>query len=463
MTSNNKNKNNHSKNNHNNKNSRANKNNIPAHSADTRELALEMLIEINERGAFSHIVLRSVLDKYQYLPKQDRAFMTRLVDGTIEYMLQLDYIIDSFSKTKVKKMKPFIRNLLRMSVYQIKYMDAVPDSAVCNEAVKLAKRHKFAQLSGFVNGVLRNIARNIDSVQLDTLSIRYSMPQWIVDRFVVAYGEKKAEEIFKAFHSKSTISIRTNLTRCTPDELRARLEAEGVTVTAVDELNYAFVISGFDYLNGLQSFRDGLFYVQDISSMLVAQTAAPKKGDYVIDVCAAPGGKSTHIAELLQGSGHVLARDLTDTKVGMIEENIERHGLNNMSVEVWDATVPDTDSVGKADILICDLPCSGLGVLGRKKDIRYKMTPESVDELVALQRQILDTVHTYVKPNGVLVYSTCTIDEAENEDNVRWFVEKHPEFELDKSFADGTGMKQILPGEHGSDGFFIARFIKGKS
>ena len=326
-------------NNHNNKNSQINKNNIPGrpaksnvaahneHSVDTRELALEMLIEINERGAFSHIVLRSVLDKYQYLSKQDRAFMTRLVDGTIEYMLQLDYIIDSFSKTKVRKMKPFIRNLLRMSVYQIKYMDAVPDSAVCNEAVKLAKRHKFAQLSGFVNGVLRNIARNIDSVQFDTLSIRYSMPQWIVDRFVAAYGEKKAEEIFKAFHNKSTISIRTNLTRCTPDELRAMLEAEGVTVTAVDELDYAFVISGFDYLNGLQSFRDGLFYVQDISSMLVAQTAAPKKGDYVIDVCAAPGGKSTHIAELLQGSGHVLARDLTDNKVDMIEENIERQAL----------------------------------------------------------------------------------------------------------------------------------------
>ena len=170
MTS-NKNINNKNKNNH-------SKNNIPAHSVDTRELALEMLIEINERGAFSHIVLRSVLDKYQYLSKQDRAFMTRLVDGTIEYMLQLDYIIDSFSKTKVRKMKPFIRNLLRMSVYQIKYMDAVPDSAVCNEAVKLAKRHKFAQLSGFVNGVLRNIARNIDLVQFDTLSIRYSMPQW---------------------------------------------------------------------------------------------------------------------------------------------------------------------------------------------------------------------------------------------------------------------------------------------
>ena len=427
-----------------------------------RELVLEALLSITRDGEYSHIVLKNLLDLYQYLDKRERAFITRVVNGTLERMIEIDAVINQFSKVKVNKMKPVIRTILRLSVYQLKYMDSIPDSAVCNEAVKLAKRHKFAQLSGFVNGVLRNIARNIDSVQFDTLSIQYSMPQWIVDRFVAAYGEKKAEEIFKAFHSKSTISIRTNLTRCTPDELRVMLEAEGVTVTAVDELSYAFVISGFDYLNGLQSFRDGLFYVQDISSMLVAQTAAPKKGDYVIDVCAAPGGKSTHIAELLQGSGHVLARDLTDNKVDMIEENIERHGLNNMSAEVWDATVFDADSAGKADILICDLPCSGLGVLGRKKDIRYKMTPESVDEIAALQRQILDTVHTYVKPNGVLVYSTCTIDEAENEDNVRWFIEKHPEFELDKSFAEGTGMKQILPGEHGSDGFFIARFIKSK-
>lgn len=436
----------------------------------TRELSLQMLIEINEKGQFSHIVLKGVLDKYQYLPKKERAFITRLTDGTMEHLIELDHIIDLFSKTKTKKMKPLIRNLMRMSVYQIKYMDSVPDAAVCNEAVKLAKKHKFGQLSGFVNGVLRNIARNINDIKYPDvkkefnkyLSVRYSMPEWIVRKFIKDYGNEKTQEILAAFQSGNSISIRVNTAKCTPSELKDILCDEGVCVEEIEGLDYAFVISGFDYLNGLQSFRDGLFYVQDISSMLVAQTAAPKKGDYVIDVCAAPGGKSTHIAELLRGSGHVFARDLTDNKVDMIEENIDRHGLNNMSAEVWDATVFDADSAGKADILICDLPCSGLGVLGRKKDIRYKMTPESVDELVVLQRQILDTVHTYVKPNGVLVYSTCTIDEAENEDNVRWFIEKHPEFELDKSFAEGTGMKQILPGEHGSDGFFIARFIKSK-
>lgn len=427
---------------------------------NTRELALEMLIEINENGQFSHIVLRSVLDKYQYLSKQDRAFMTRLVDGTIEYMLQMDYIIDQFSKTKVRKMKPFIRNLLRMSVYQIKYMASVPDSAVCNEAVKIAKRHKFAQLSGFVNGVLRNIARNIDTVEFGDLCTKYSMPQWIVDRFVAAYGGKKAEQILESFQQESTISIRTNLMKCTPAQLKHRLEDEGVTVKEVPELDYAFIISDFDYLNGLSAFKDGLFYVQDISSMMVAQAASPKPGDNVIDVCAAPGGKSTHIAELLNGTGHVQARDINDYKVDMIEENIQRHGLDNMTACVMDATEYDEASKESADILICDLPCSGLGVLGRKKDIRYKMSPQSLTELVDLQRQILDTVHTYVKPGGTLIYSTCTIDEDENEKNVQWFTGRYPEFELDKSFANGAGMEQMLPGDHGNDGFFIARFIR---
>lgn len=430
---------------------------------NTRDLALEILIEINERGQFSHIVLRSVLDKYQYLPKQERAFITRLVDGTIEYMLQLDYIIDSFSKTKVRKMKPLIRNLLRMSVYQIKYMDSVPDSAVCNEAVKIAKRHKFGQLSGFVNGVLRNIARNVDEIEFSNLSVRYSMPQWIVDQFVSSYGDKKVEEIFKNFQTKSTISIRTNLSACTPEELKERLIAESVTATEVLELDYAFMISDFDHLGGLASFKEGLFYVQDVSSMMVAETAAPKPGDYVIDVCAAPGGKSTHIAEKLKGTGHVKARDLTDYKVDMIEENIERHGLTNMSAEVFDATEYDEKSKETADIVICDLPCSGLGVLGRKKDIRYKMSPKGIDDLAALQRQILDTVHTYVKPGGVLVYSTCTIDEKENEKNVQWFLEKYPQYSLDKTFFNGKGMEQMLPGEHGNDGFFIARLIRGAS
>lgn len=431
-------------------------------SVNTRELVLEMLIEIIEKNQYSHLVLRDVLDKYQYLSKQERAFMTRLTEGTLEHLIELDYIIDSFSKTKVRKMKPMIRTIIRMSVYQIKYMDSVPDSAVCNEAVKLVKRHGFGQLSGFVNGVLRNISRNISEVKYpDTkdmvrfLEVKYSMPQRIVKQWIDDYGMEMTEQILKGFDRENPLSIRTNTLKCTPGELKERLKAEGVTVEPVKDLDYAFYISGFDYLNSLQSFEDGLFYVQDVSSMMVAELAAPKENDYVIDVCAAPGGKSTHLAEKLNGTGMVEARDLTDYKVDLIRDNIDRHELHNMKAVLMDATQHDEASVDKADVLICDLPCSGLGVLGRKTDIRYKISHEQEEELMELQRQILDTVHQYVKPGGTLVYSTCTIDKMENEDNVRWFADKYRDFVLKEE-------RQLLPGELGGDGFFLAKFIREK-
>ena len=229
-----------------------------------------------------------------------------------------------------------------------------------------------------------------------------------------------------------------------------RLEQEGVCVESIESLPYAFTIHGFDYLQSLESFAEGLFYVQDVSSMMVAETASVKKGDYIIDVCAAPGGKSSHLAEQLNGSGMVEARDLTEYKVSLIEENIERHGLTNMKAVQMDATILDENSMGKADILICDLPCSGLGVMGKKTDIRYKMTPQKQSDLVALQKEILRTVHSYVKQGGTLVYSTCTIHKGENEQMMEWFVKEFPQFTL-------LCQKQMFPDKQFHDGFFIAK------
>ena len=423
-----------------------------------RELVLDILIEVNEKEQYSHLVIRDVLNKYQYLEKQERAFLTRLAEGTIEHMLEMDFIINSFSKVKVNKMKPLIRNLLRMSVYQLKYMDSIPDAAVCNEAVKLARKRGFGQLRGFVNGVLRNIARDHARLQYPDaklepvrfLEVTYSVPAWMVEQWMQMFGFETAKEICESFLKERPITIRTNLTKTTPEELKAKLESEGVTVKAVEKLPYAFEISGYDYLQGLESFEEGLFYVQDISSMMVAEQAAPEKGNYIIDVCAAPGGKSSHLAEKMEGTGMVEARDLTEYKVSLIEENIMRHGLENMNAVQKDATLYDSDSEEKADVLICDLPCSGLGVMGKKTDIRYKMTAEKQKDLVQLQRKILDTVHTYVKKGGVLVYSTCTIHKDENIGNVEWFVKKYPEFEV--LFSE-----QMLPGGEYHDGFFIAK------
>ena len=437
-------------------------------TVNTRRLALDVLLEVTEHGAYSNQVLRAVLEKYQYMEKYERAFLTRLVEGTIQYMIELDYVIDQFSKVKVKKMKPVIRNILRMGVYQIQYMDSVPDSAACNEAVKLARKSGFSTLSGFVNGVLRNIARNSGSIRYPdeekepvlALSVRYSMPEWIVEEWLNAYGMEQTKAILDAFSKEAPITIRTNVTKITPDALKEQLKAEGVTVQTLEELSYAglpyadayhyaFAISGFDHLMALPSFQDGLFYVQDISSMMVAEAAAPEKGAQVIDVCAAPGGKSVYAARMIGETGHVESRDLTEYKVEMIEDNIDRCQLSNMTAKVWDATEFDASAEEKADVVIADLPCSGLGVIGTKTDIKYNASEEKIQELAALQQEILQVVCRYVKPNGTLLYSTCTMTKEENEENVHKFLETHTEFELEH-------MRQCFPYD-GCDGFFMAK------
>lgn len=437
-----------------------------------RELCLDVVIEVVEHGEYIHQVLNTVLNKYLYLDKRERSFIARVSEGTVEYLVQLDWIINRFSKTKVKAMKPFIRNLLRMSVYQILYMDQVPDAAVCNEAVKLAVKRKFHGLKGFVNGVLRTISREVHNLTFDSLSVKYAMPQWLVQRFVKEYGEETTEKMLAYFLQPKKTYIRCNISRCTVEQLIESLENDGVQVQKADYVEEALQIAGFDTLYELESFQKGWFAVQDVSSMLVAKAAMPQEGDCVLDVCAAPGGKSLHIADLLKGSGQVKARDLTEYKVELIEENIERCGFSNVTAKVWDATVFDRSMEEKADIVVADVPCSGIGVIGRKPDIKHTVTDEKILELQKLQRQILDTVYRYVKPGGTLIYSTCTITKEENEENVHWFLENYPvetvSLEECPGFFMETAMKeqatkeqgyiQLVPGVHSCDGFFIAKF-----
>ena len=351
---------------------------------NSRELILDTLLLIDRDGEYSHIALKQVLDKYQYLDKKERAFITRVVNGTLERMIELDHIIHSFSKVKVNKMKPVIRMILRSGVYQIKYMDAVPDSAVCNESVKLAGKRGFTGLKGFVNGVLRNVSRNLAKVECPSrekdpegyLSIRYSLPAWLAAQWISEYGLEKAEEIGEGFFAERPLCVRCNTSRISREELAERLRREGVEVTPDEEVPCALWLQGYDHVAGLPEFREGLFYVQDLSSMRAVLWADPKEGDQVLDVCAAPGGKAIHVAEMLRGTGMVEARDLTDYKIGLLEENIRRAGLANIQAVKWDATLPDPEKEEKMDIVLADLPCSGLGVLGKKPDLRYKMTPE---------------------------------------------------------------------------------------
>ena len=440
-----------------------------------REIILGALMDIVEEEQYSHIVMKDVLEKYQYLEKRDRAFITRVTEGTLENMIQLDYIIERFSKVKVRQMKPVIRNILRMSVYQLKYMDSVPDSAICNEGVRLAQKRGFYQLKGFVNGVLRSVARNLDKVEYPSrekqpilyLSVTYSMPEWILKNWIELYGFDAVEEICADMHKEKLTSVRCNLGKASMDEIVESLKAQDICVERVPYLDYALNIGNYNYMKAVDAFKKGWFQVQDVSSMLVSEIAAPKWGDFCIDVCAAPGGKSLHLADMLQGSGHVEARDVTDYKVSLMQDNIERIGAINMSAVRMDATVFDPESVEKADILLADVPCSGLGVIGKKADIRYKMTPAKQAEIVKLQRKILDTVWPYVKKGGTLIYSTCTIGAEENQYNVKWFLENYP-FRLEsidpyicdelKSKTTQAGYLQLLPGVHKTDGFFMARF-----
>lgn len=440
-----------------------------------RELVLAILMEVTQQNVYSHLALNSVLEKYQYLEKKERAFITRVTEGTLEHMIELDYILNQFSKVKVNKMKPVIRNILRSAVYQLKYMDSVPDSAVCNEAVKLAVKKGFGTLRGFVNGVLRNVARGLDQVEypkegIPRLSVCYSMPEWILSLWEKSYDLSAIETMLQAFQKETPVTIRCNLAKTTPEELKQSLEQEGVTVISHPYLSYAFWIRGYDHLAELSSFQKGEFYVQDISSMLVGEIAAPNAGDQVIDVCAAPGGKALHIAEKLQETGSVEARDLSPYKVGLIEENIERSGLTNIRAVRQDATMFDSTAEETADLVIADLPCSGLGVLGKKTDLKYKATEQGTKELAELQKEILKNAARYVRHGGALIYSTCTINPAENMENVHWFLKEFPEFtlapiadklcsKLRKSVQE-TGCLQLLPGIHDSDGFFIARFEK---
>lgn len=472
-------------------------------SVNEREIVLGILMEVTENGQYSHKVLRDVLSKYQYLTKQERAFITRVTEGTLERLIEIDYILDRFSKVKVKKMKPVIRGVLRSAVYQLKYMDSVPDRAVCSEAVKLAARKGFSGLKGYVNGVLRSVARGLADVKYPTegvqaLSVKYSCPEWIIELWQKSFDENVIENMLADFQQEKPLTVRCCLNRVTPEELKHIFVQEGVTAEPHPYLPYAFRISGFNHLESLESFQEGMFMVQDVSSMLVGELAGPRPGANVIDVCAAPGGKALHTAEKLfmteklssagelseaeklssadrlsaarkrtPDRGHVEARDLTEYKKELIQENIDRSGLDNISAACRDASVPDENSAGAADIVIADLPCSGLGVIGKKTDLKYKASPEGIGSLVVFQRKILSCVKDFVKPGGVLLYSTCTVNPAENIENVHWFLEQYPDFSLDdirgelcpelRDSVVEKGCIQLLPGIHKSDGFFIAR------
>ena len=440
---------------------------------DMRAEALDTLIDMERNKKLSHIAIGETLMRNQFERKSDRAFYTRLCEGVTERRIYLDYILDHYSKTPMKKCKPLIRSLLRMGAYQILFME-VRDAAACSEAVSLAKKRGFGRLSGFVNGVLRTLIREKESLPIPDkkdfvkyVSIYYSVPEWLAKLVIEQYGKEKTEKIFSSFLEARPLTIRTNLSKITPEELERELKEEGIKVEKGNYLPYAFTIADFNYLGKLPAFRQGKFAVQDESSQLAVEIADIKPEDFVLDVCAAPGGKTLHAADRLHGTGEVLSRDLTEYKTELIEENRERMHYDNVKVQQWDALEEDDSLLESVDVLLADLPCSGLGIMGRKNDIKYQMTEEQLDELVLLQRRILSVIWKYVKPGGQMIFSTCTINQGENVKNVQWIEENTPlrlasiEEYLPKNLKNRTGSQgylQLIPGADTCDGFFISKF-----
>lgn len=462
---------------------------------NTREIILDILLTLERGEEFSHKLIKAVLDKYDYLEGRDKAFIKRVTEGTIERQLELDYYLNQFSSVQVKKMKPLIRCLLRMSVYQLIYMDAVPDSAVCNEACKLAAKRKFHNLKGFVNGVLRNISKNKEALPLPDeqkdvtayFSIRYSMPEWLVKHFLEEYGREITVTLLEGLLQIHPVSIRfrANLDEAEKQRAISGMEEMGARLTQSSYLTNVYTIENVENVNYLPGFAEGLFTVQDVSSVLAVHAADIQPGDLVMDICAAPGGKSMLAAET---AGRVIARDVSEAKTAVIEDNLERMQLTNVEVQVYDATETDETMIECADVLIMDVPCSGLGVMGKKRDIKYHASPEGLKSITALQKQIVEQSWQYVKPGGTLLYSTCTINRAENEEMVRWIVENLP-FEpestekvlpeqllqqkqqilqLCRGKGDDTdgllssACIQLLPGYMDADGFFFAKLRRKK-
>ncbi|WP_168121949.1 16S rRNA (cytosine(967)-C(5))-methyltransferase RsmB [Paenibacillus sp. HB172176] len=446
-----------------------------------REVALDILVKVSGSGAYSNLQIKRALQDTA-LSRADAGLVTELVYGTIGRQLTLDHWLERFVAKGLRKLEPWVHQLLRLSAYQLLYLDRIPAHAAVNEAVAIAKRRGHTGISGMVNGVLRNMDRNRaelvpSRIQLKdsvaTIALRHSYPEWLVRRWADTYGEETAEDICAAGNEQPHASIRVNSFLAARDQLLRELQAEDVDAEASKLSPHGILIRSGGNLADSELFKQGKCSLQDESSMLVAAVLAPEPGMKVLDCCAAPGGKSAHIGELMQGKGKVWANDLHAHKRELIVQQTERLKLRNVEAIVGDAAkLRERFAENSMDAVLLDAPCTGFGVIRRKPEIKWTKTESDIREIAVLQGQLLEEACALVKPGGILVYSTCTIEKEENEKQIARFLEAHSEFALDSAWPESVlkalgeagviddsfdGQAQLLPQHFGSDGFFIAR------
>ena len=435
-----------------------------------RQVAFEALLKVHRDGAYSNLVVDSLLKENKELDERDKAFVCNLVYGTLDRLILIDYNLSLYLNQPVKKLKPELHTILRMGTYQLLFMDKVPSRAAVNESVNLAKFNKSAFAASLVNAVLRRVSDN--GIRLpegnenspEYLAVKYSCPDWIIKLWSDAYGVENAVALAEKALEAAPVVVRVNTTKTTPDELISKLAQEGVAAEKSDILSDALVISNTGSVEELDAYKNGLFHAQDISSQLCCLALDAKEGETVFDLCAAPGGKTFTIAENMNNTGVVRSFDIYQSRVELIRNGAERLGLDNVYSYLSDATIFN-ENYGFADKVLCDVPCSGLGIIRRKPEIRFKNKSE-IDGLPEIQYRILCNATKYLKDGGRLVYSTCTLNPQENSQVCDKFLSEHPEFSAVAVHTDLPRYSEedkyltLMPHLHSTDGFFIAAFVK---
>ncbi|MBR2453078.1 MAG: 16S rRNA (cytosine(967)-C(5))-methyltransferase RsmB [Clostridia bacterium] len=425
---------------------------------NAREIALKALVDIDTNETYINTALKEALSVGD-LSSVDKGFVTELIYGVISNKIAIDFIISRYSKVKIKKMTPWVLNILRMGVFQLHFMDKVPPSAACNEAVKLANKYSHRAGSGFVNGVLRAVSRGKDDFEFpkmdditEELSLEFSYPIWMTKALIKEYGEEKCRKLFEENNKPHGVFIRVNQLKTTEDGLIETLGKEGISCEKTEVKNCLKVVGKLNVENSA-AYKDGLYSLQNISSQMAVEALDPNADELIVDMCAAPGGKSCAIAERMGNMGKVFSFDVFSHKVELIKKSAERLGIDIITPKVQDSREKIESLVEKADKVLADVPCSGLGVIHKKPDIKWKRKEEDILELCALQRDILETASSYVKKGGTLVYSTCTILPEENRIRIFEFLKNHSEYKK-------VSEQQILTTENGESGFYICKMIK---
>lgn len=408
-----------------------------------REAALKVLVACEKDGAYLNIALRDTLSS-SGMDIRDNALATTIAFGVMKNRLFLDNIIENLSSVKLKKLSVWIHNILRIGVFSVKFLDRIPVSATVNECVRLSRRYGHNASAGYVNAVLRKSASSGDFLPKDTssdeyMSIRYSLPLWLVELWK---GEGHGEELFRALCEEPPVTVRINTLKG---------ESLGEGFSKISSSPYAYNYVGGGSVENTDEFKNGIITVQDLASQTAICALNPQKGARVLDLCSAPGGKSSFMAQLMENTGEIISCDIHSHKLPLIKSNFSRLGVTNASVRQNDATVFNKDFENSFDAVLADVPCSGLGVIRRKPDIKWTKSLSGNEEIIKTQKLILENAARYVKNGGRLMYSTCTVARAENEDNARWFLEKHSDFSL-------VSEKQLLPHTDGTDGFYYALF-----